>query len=438
MSVSIEKQKLLLEYCISSGDLFGRVNSILKADYFDPQIKQIVFFIKDYFEKYKTPPTSEQIKAETKSKIENKGELTKSEIDYASAEIENFCKNKAIEWAVYSAPKFIENGEYGKIEQNIKDAITVGLHKNVGLDYFLDPEDRLRRLQLNNKPISTGWIELDELLNGGLLRKELTISAAASGVGKSLMMSNLARNFSKQRLNGIYITLELSEEVVAKRFDSMFSGIGQSEIFKNMSNVARQVEKEGTMSGKMFVKRMPESTTNMNIIRSYLKEFYMIHSIEPDYIIIDYMDIMTSNQSISAENMFVKDKYIAEEIRSAGNDYNTIMITASQLNRSSHEIDLSDLGHSQIAGGISKINTADNLIAIIQNDKMRSMKQYMLKLLKTRSSGGVGSYINLDFDPTSLIISSKKNPDSNSNLILNVDQKSKTKSARSLIDIMNI
>ena len=165
----------------------------------------------------------------------------------------------------------------------------------------------------------------------------------------------------------------------------------------------------------------------------------MIHAIEPDYIVLDYMDIMTSNQVISAENMFVKDKYIAEEIRSAGNDYNAVMVTASQLNRSSHETDLSDLGHAQIAGGISKINTADNLIAIIQDEKMRAMKQYMLKLLKTRSSGGVGSYVNLDIDPVSLIISSKNNPGSGG-MTLNRKPNNPTgpRPGRSLIDIMDV
>lgn len=438
--MKLEKQKLLLEYCISSSDLFGRVNSILKADYFDPQIKQAAIFVKDYFEKYKSPPTPEQIKAESRIEINSKGELTKAEIDYASNEIEGFCKNKAIEFAVYSAPPFIETGEYGEIEKRIKDALTVGLHKNVGLDYFDNPEERLRRAELNNKPISTGWIELDELLNGGLLRQELTIIAASSGVGKSLIMSNLARNFAKQHLNGIYITMELSEDVVAKRFDSMFSGIGQVEIFKNMVQVARQVEREGTMSGKMFIKRLPESTTNMNIVRSYLKEFQMIHSIDPDYIVLDYMDIMTSNNpTISAENLSVRDKNIAEEIRACGHEYDAIMVTASQLNRSAHDLNISEQGHGQIAGGLTKINTADNVIAAYQDEKMKAMKQYVLKLLKTRSSGGVGSYINLDIDPVSLIISSQNNKSGNS-MILNKKQNSPSgpRPGKSLLDIMDV
>jgi KaiC/GvpD/RAD55 family RecA-like ATPase len=436
--MNLQKQQLFLEYCITSGDLFSKVNAILKESYFDPQIINAASFIKSYYEKYKSPPTSDQIFAETKIKLNQRKELSKAEIDYASNEIEAFCKNKAIEYAIYSSPKLLEEGKFSEIEKRIRDAITVGLHKNVGLDYFDNPEERLRRSEMNNKPISTGWIELDELLNGGLLRKELTIFAAASGVGKSLMMSNLTRNLLKQKLNGIYITFELSDDVVAKRFDSMFSGIGQSEIFKQMSKVAVEVEKEGENSGRLFVKRMPESTTNANIVRGYLKEFQMTTGITPDFIVFDYMDIMTSNQQISAENMFVKDKYIAEEIRSIGNDFDCIIVTASQLNRSSHETDLSDLGHAQIAGGISKINTADNLIAIIQDDKMRSMKQYMLKLLKTRSSSGVGSYINLDIDPVSLIISSKNN--TNNQLVLNKKSTNNKppKPGRSLIDIMNV
>lgn len=362
--MNTDKQKLLLEYCLTSGDLFSRVNSIMKTSYFDPQIRNAAVFIKDYFDKYKAPPTPEQVKAESQINLTTKGELTKAEVDYASKEIESFCKTEAIRSAVISAPDLIKKGDFASIEQAIKDAITVGLHKNIGLDYFESPEERLRRQELANKPISTGWVDLDESLNGGLLRQELTIFAAASGVGKSLVMANLAKNIVNQGLNVLYITLELSEDVVAKRFDSMFSGVGQTDIFKNVSKVATEVEKASVTSGRLFIKRMPESTTNCNTIRSYIKEFEMLLGFVPDAVVIDYLDIMTSNHPISAENVFIKDKYIAEEIRALGFDLNCIMITASQLNRSSHEVDLNDLGHAQIAGGMSKINTADNLIAI--------------------------------------------------------------------------
>jgi hypothetical protein len=113
-----------------------------------------------------------------------------------------------------------------------------------------------------------------------------------------------------------------------------------------------------------------------------------------------------SIQKISVENQFIKDKAVAEELRAIANDYNLILITASQLGRSAQQVENADqLNQGNIAGGISKINTTDNLIAIIQTDQMKAKREYMFKMLKTRSSCGVGSHFYMDFDPTSLIIS---------------------------------
>jgi hypothetical protein len=78
------------------------------------------------------------------------------------------------------------------------------------------------------------------------------------------------------------------------------------------------------------------------------------------------------------------------------------MVTASQLNRSA--VEEIEFDHSHIAGGISKIQTADNVIGIFTSQAMRERGQYQLQLLKTRSSSGVGSKINLVFDRDSLKI----------------------------------
>ena len=81
----------------------------------------------------------------------------------------------------------------------------------------------------------------------------------------------------------------------------------------------------------------------------------------------------------------------------------TVTVTASQLNRSA--VEEIEFDHSHIAGGISKIQTADNVIGIFTSNAMRERGQYQLQLLKTRSSSGVGSKINLVFDRDSLRIS---------------------------------
>ena len=79
------------------------------------------------------------------------------------------------------------------------------------------------------------------------------------------------------------------------------------------------------------------------------------------------------------------------------------MITASQLNRGAQNIEsLDELNQGHIAGGISKINTTDNMVAILQTPQMKARNEMVFKMLKTRSSGGVGSYFIMKFDPVSL------------------------------------
>jgi len=63
--MELNKQRLLLEYLVSSQELFVKVSPILKTQYFDPKIKNVVNFVKTYFDEYKAPPTVDQIKAET-------------------------------------------------------------------------------------------------------------------------------------------------------------------------------------------------------------------------------------------------------------------------------------------------------------------------------------------------------------------------------------
>ena len=403
--MELEKQKLLISYLISDQELFVKVSPILNTSYFDPAVKPTIAFIKAYFEEYKAPPTADQIRAETGNAVTVRPTMTQQELKYAENQLEIFCKEKAIETAIYASPALLKEGKHGEIEKLIREALIVGLQRDIGLDYFQDPEQRLKNLSLNNRPTPTGFIELDEHLGGGINRKEMIIFAAPPGVGKSLTMSNLARNLMKQSLNVVYITLELSEEVVAKRFDSMFSGVSQLDILKNITKTAIEIKRQASDYANLTIKRMPESTTNANHIRAFLKEYQIIKGFLPDALIIDYMDLMCSNQSISAENQFIRDKFISEELRSIANEYNLMMITASQLNRGSQMLEsMEDLSQAHIAGGISKVNTTDNLVAIMQTPAMKARSEMLFKLLKTRSSGGVGNQFMMAFNPITLIL----------------------------------
>jgi len=63
-----------------------------------------------------------------------------------------------------------------------------------------------------------------------------------------------------------------------------------------------------------------------------------------------------------------------------------------------------EFDHSHISGGLSKIQTADNVIGIFTSRAMRERGRYQIQLMKTRSSSGVGAKVDLEFDVDSLRI----------------------------------
>jgi len=254
-----------------------------------------------------------------------------------------------------------------------------------------------------NTTISTGWKWVDELLFGGLSRKEMLLVSASSGGGKSITLANLGFNYVEAGYNVLYISLELSPEIVAQRYDTMYTGIGRKDWKSEVSTISTRVnaagEREGV--GVLDIVQMPTATTS-NDIRAYLKEFYLHYNMMPDLLILDYIDEMAPNEFVSADNVWEKDKRCATQLRQIGIDYNMIIATASQLNRSA--VNATHQDHSQIAGGISKINVSDVYWSIVMSDVNRAAGEMIFNFQKTRNSDGVGKTLYMKWDGSHLRI----------------------------------
>jgi hypothetical protein len=112
---------------------------------------------------------------------------------------------------------------------------------------------------------------------------------------------------------------------------------------------------------------------------------------------VDYLDLlMPVSAKVSPNDLFVKDKYVSEELRNLAKELNVLFVTASQLNRSA--VEEIEFDHSHISGGISKINTADNVFGIFTSRAMRERGKYQIQCMKSRSSTGVGMKIDLDYN----------------------------------------
>jgi archaellum biogenesis ATPase FlaH len=395
-------QKLYLEMMLGDAETFVRCQSIFNPELFDRKLQVTAKFLNDYVTEHNVLPTYEIVNAATQNNLTPPGDLREEHYDWLLQDFETFIRHKGLEQAILKSADLLEKGEYGPVEDLVKQAVQIGLTKDMGTDYFADPRSRLLRIKDKNGQMSTGWQTVDKRLFGGMNRGELNIFAGGSGAGKSLFLANLGVNWALQGLNVVYLTLELSEELVSMRIDSMITEIPTRDIFKQIDEVEMKVKVIGKKAGTYQVKYMPSGKT-ANDIRSYMKEYEIKMGRKIDILLVDYLDLlMPQSRKISAENLFVKDKYVSEELRNLAMEKQCVLVTAAQLNRGA--VEEVEYDHSHISGGLSKIQTADNVFGIFTSRAMRERGKYQIQLMKTRSSSGVGMKIDLDFDIDTLRI----------------------------------
>ena len=397
-----EVQKVYLEMMLNDAETFVRCQGIFDHTLFDRKLQDAAQFINEYTKQYSVMPDYETVNASCRTDLKKPQDIKEGHMQWLMDDFESFTRHKALERAIINSADLLEKNDYGQVEAMVKEAVQIGLARDMGTDYFEDPRARLMGLKDKNGQVSTGWESMDRKLFGGFNRGELNIFAGGSGAGKSLFLANLGVNWALQGLNVVYLTLELSEHLVSMRIDSMTTGITTRDIFKNIDDVEMKVKMIGKKSGALQVKYMPSGKT-ANDIRAYLKEYEIKTGKKVDVLLVDYLDLlMPIGKRISAENLFVKDKYVSEELRNLAMELQCVFVTAAQLNRGA--VEEVEFDHSHISGGLSKIQTADNVFGIFTSRAMRERGRYQLQLMKTRSSSGVGQKVDLEFNIETLRI----------------------------------
>jgi KaiC/GvpD/RAD55 family RecA-like ATPase len=421
-------QKLFLRMMLSNPELYTRVMNIMNTENFDKSLRPVAEFYKEHTDNYKVLPDVEQIKAMTGVEIELIPELNDGHLEWFLDAFEAFTKRQELERAILKAADMLEKGDFAPVEKLIKDAVQISLQKDMGTDYFADPKYRINKYFNAGGQVSTGWPQMDKLLYGGFSRGELNIFAGGSGSGKSLVMMNLALNWLAVGMSGVYISLELSEELTSLRTDAMLTSMSTRDIRKNIDDAHLKIKMMEKKAGQYRVKAMP-AQSNVNAIRSYLKEVQIQTGIRIDFVMIDYLDlVMPVSVKVNPNDQFIKDKYVSEELRNLAKELGILMVTASQLNRSA--VEEIEFDHSHIAGGISKINTADNVFGIFTSRSMRERGKYQIQCMKSRSSTGVGQKVDLEYNIETMRITDE-DPDGYA------DQQAKYKPAPSPSDIMS-
>jgi replicative DNA helicase len=286
-----------------------------------------------------------------------------------------------------------------KVKTLINDRNSIIFNSDIGLDFF-NPDDHYSEQRVK---VSSGYHFLDRVLNGGYDKDgSLVVYVGEQNIGKSIYLANDAANFVKMGVNTVFVSAEMSAPKVMKRIGSNLLSIQMGdydEKAKNRDLMKRKLETVGdglTPPGQLFIRQFPTSQATVIDVEAYLKQIEEERKIKLGAIVIDYINILANYRNPNSENMYLKIKQIAEDLRAMGSRNGWLIVTATQINRNGYNS--SDIGMGDVAESAGLSHTADLMLGIIQDDMMRASNEYWLKILKIRDGEGKGVKCKLDIN----------------------------------------
>tara|TARA_B100000029_G_scaffold108021_1_gene99313 strand:+ start:970 stop:2364 length:1395 start_codon:yes stop_codon:yes gene_type:complete len=381
-------QKKIIILLINDKQFMQTINDIIEPDYFDSDAdKWLVRNIKEYFRKYKTTPTMETLSIEIKkinseilqkSVIDNLKESYQlrnaTDFDYIKEHALTFCKNQTLKTAIMDSVDLLERQDYDGIKVRIDEAMKAGTSKDLGHDYIKGLEERMTKT--TRKTTTTGWDIIDEVMDGGLGVGELGVLVAPAGIGKTWCLQKIVQNAIKVGKKVVHYTLELNQEYVGLRYDTIFSGVPTGDLKFRKEEVEKSLQQ---VKGQLLIKYFPTRSATVQTLNAHLKQCE-ISGFKPNLVVVDYADIMRDVGNSKELRLQLGNIY--EDLRGLAGEMEVPIWTASQANRSSLEEDV--IGAEKIAESYSKVMTADFVLSISRKIEDKAANTARCHIIKNR------------------------------------------------------
>ena len=344
------------------------ISDILEPDMFDSDSnKWLVKAIRDYFYEYKKQPTLEVVKYkidEIDNDVLKSGVVDKlrdvwknieaTDLEFVQSETLDFCKNQTLKNAILESVDMLENKNYDGIKSLIDNAMKAGSERDLGHDYI--PSLEVRLSESARITVKTPWDVINDITDGGLGAGELGVVVAPAGIGKSWTLQALGSEVVRQGKTVVHYTLELNENYVGLRYDSIFSGVTTGNIKYHKEDVEKKLQ---SLPGKLLIKYFPTKAASVNTIGAHLKQIEL-SGVDIDMVIVDYADILMPTGNFKEKRHAIGTIY--EDLRGLAGELEIPIWTASQANRSALEEDV--IGADKVAEDYSKVMTADFVISM--------------------------------------------------------------------------
>lgn len=406
-------EKIIIKSYLEDKHFCTLLSSEAEERFFEnPEAAEIFSISKEYFKKYIELASKDIIiNSSKKSKEIEKylGDLSQVEDSndvFLYEQTEKWLKESAFKYAIMDSVDLVKKkDDINKAREYIENALTRTLKKQIGLDYWGDISERLKRMfSAENQRIPSYYPQLDEYLNGGFTPYSLSVILASMHGNKSNLMINIATRQMMHGHNVAYLSLEMSEDELAKRVDAQLTKLDINRIYdsKRKEFVSTLKTIKTGNEGKLFIKQFPTGTASVNDFRSYLYELQM-RGIELECIFVDYLNIMKPTAGSGDGNLYTDVKKIGEELRAMSYIAKCPIVSATQVNRQGLNSEIGEITFANLSESIGTAATADFIMVLgTDTDSLVYQNEIFYKILKNRFGGRVGEIDKIFIDTKSL------------------------------------
>lgn len=161
----------------------------------------------------------------------------------------------------------------------------------------------------------------------------------------------------------LHVTLELSDEKIADRYDARFADVGLDELVDSRETVEGAIEDLGQRFGEcLVVKEWPSLTLTVPMLRAYVRQLES-EKFYPKLILVDYAAEMLP--TISKDNTYEDRGNVFRELRKMAHELDVPVWTAAQTNKSGLEKAILDI--NMFAESYQQAMVSDVVVAVCQS-----------------------------------------------------------------------
>lgn len=219
--------------------------------------------------------------------------------------------------------------------------------------------------------------------------------------GKTMALIDCAAAASFAGYNVLYITLEVSTQIISDRTDANIAEFKMVDLTLNADEVARRVSAKHGKSGKFIVHEFPTGTLQPKGVARLLSR-YKSKGEKFDLVVIDYLDLMAPN--FRSQKDTENSKSIYTDVRGIAMAEDVAILSATQTNRESFKEAVARM--ESVADDINKIRIADIVISINANEDEKAGKEARLFFAASRNQeGNVSIRIKQDLERAKFVTS---------------------------------